>query len=410
MISAPLFLVLGACNQQQKLGTPFPPEPNAPLIDTTGDVNSKITQSTPEPTPEPTAVESIDQSTPPTTPQRPDPEVMAEAQPQLQQQISPPTKPAPQNQPTRPQVKGNPELSKKWNHKGGPLTKVEILALLKFGEGDPVVQSIIEDSVKAIHGTTASDLVNWVQVCPKLGLQGEYRPDSQYILDPIHNDELLNPSLTPQHLEDFKESLEKDSSETFSTEVHADYIDAYYSKREKICLPTTDTSIEEVYLSLIHELVHFSRLKPDINFLTFLDRYPDKDSYIKTKLSEPGDEIEAFRLMFHTQIKLDQGTAALPARVKGLFNEQGDLINKDKLREVLNGWGYYKRIGDFYKKKLKDINLDVLDLKLTLISLTLERIGNRSPVVHDSFIRLNKETDDLEALTTRVKERIDKKE
>jgi hypothetical protein len=417
-VSVHLFLFLGACNQQHKLETPFPTGANAPLLDVTA-----------QPSPEPTAVDTdqveTPQIAPPTNPQVSRPIIPpANPQPLVQppavetKTVPPPPLPVAPQPPVKPPtpVKPNPLLTKKWVHKGGALTKTEFLGLLKFGADDPAVQSVIAHSLKVIGGTNPEDLNKWVQVCPNMDKLGEYINAIGWYFEAIPIVEILDPTRVTKHIQAVQDSVRKDGGEVVTTDIHKSYIGVFYlESRNKICLPTLEKSYEEIFLTLVHELVHFSRTDFILEPKKFLEAYPDKVAYIKNTLYEAEDEMEAFTTMFQVQIRLDRGTSGLPEEVKGAFNEQGDLINKDKLYEALISWGYDKMKTDEYFERLRKMNVSTLALDLGLEKVMLERMqfqmGNeRSDLVQASFADLNKDSDDVEVLVKSIGERLDKKD
>lgn len=401
-----LFLFLGACNQQHKLEAPFPTGANAPLLDASGA----------QPTPEPTAVPQINSVSRPIIPP-------AKSQPLVQAPVietkivPPPALPVAPQVPVKPPapIKSNPLLAKKWLHKGGPLTKTEFLGLLKFGADDPAVQSVIANSLKVIGGTNPEDLSKWVKVCPNMDKLGEYINTLGWYFEAISIAEILDPTLVAKHIQAVQDSVKKDGGEIVTTDTHKSYVGEFYlESRNKICLPTQEKSYEEIFLTLVHELVHFSRTDFILEPKKFLESYSDKAAYIKNTLYEAGDEMEAFTTMYQTQIRLDHGSSALPEDVKGAFNEQGDLINKDKLYEALISWGYDEMKTDEYVERLGKMHVSTLALDLGLEKIMLERMqfqmGNeRSNLVQASFADLNKDSDDVEVIIKSIGERLDKK-
>ncbi len=314
----------------------------------------------------------------------------------------------------------SPSPAAKWKPLPGPMSRNEILGLFKFAEGNTDAEKVITDSLKLIGSDDPGDLSKWVAFCVlQNDVVADYHFKPVYYIDQIKSHELLNPYLIPKQAADLKAKLINDGSLLLSEKVHKDYIDGYrLSGREKICISTKSlgasltqiSRFQKEYLIVIHELIHFSRSKIELAGRKFLEKYEDRDSYIKDIIMSPGGEFEAYTIMFENQIRLEGGIEGLPEDVRGAFNNQGELTDKDAFYKAILAMGYQEILTLDYVNRLQEERVNAKTLLSRLGDIKRERQGyylvEANPILDDSMSRLDSAMSELIDLISRFNLRI----
>lgn len=239
---------------------------------------------------------------------------------------------APPAPPTQPQAKL--DLLANWLDGQNAITAAHVARLMELANRDSDTAAVLRDALKALSVQNAEQVLPYIRLCDErdhevLG-SATLKATPRYVEKSLA--ELVG-QVKPDHAAKIAKML-RPSEQILETKESSDFIEYLTFTRGSMCMVSKADLLTAVEV-FVHELTHLTRLQPSLELDAFLDRYRDADAFTMAQLMRPGDEFEAHYRGFRAKVRLHGGRKALPSDLRDAFNDDGDLIDRDKLVQYI---------------------------------------------------------------------------
>lgn len=262
---------------------------------------------------------------------------------------------------------------------------------------EPDLVELLNASVKRSGLQTPQDLIGQVRFCDDgashmAGVKQSRETRMYLIARELDEPALSESALKAHYLESNKDIVAPDAKvDAYKWEMGPDIITLYQvSDKRQICIKSGVSSLESVDL-LAHELVHYAHI-PDTDQVRDVLEYSDAEDFASRIISQPGEELEAYKVQFGLAIRLrGKDTLAAPRYVLQSFSDQGQFTGQDwdLKRYILDDLQYrQKRFKPEYESALKmSLSHDeqVLGLEKQLLELRSKQEGELSAAIAERY-------------------------